>query len=551
MVPLLKQRRPRFLAALLSSLFVIGSWPASAVPSAQPLVEWTRQFGAGGLDYLRDLDATSDSVYTVEQAGTEADVVVRRMGPGGSTLWSRAFQWSQHNVPGAIKVVGDRVYVVGSARPSEGDWDGFVRAYATDGTLLWNRMVESEAADLLTAVTATTDAVFVAGTTKGSIAGTPAAGGLDVFVRRLSLAGTTEWTRQFGTAAADRVGAVVVSDGGVVVAGETGGTLPGASSAGATDGYLRKYLFLGALGWTRQFGTSQRDSVNGASADATGIYLAGSTTGTLGASNEGDEDAFLRRVTTTGDVEWTRQFGTDVLDVAHDVEAFAGNVYVTGSTAGAIRGGTSNGWFDGFVRRYTREGAAVWTHQFGTDSFENAITVDGSPTGVYVAGETGGALGGSAGGDSDGFIRRIVSHRPDGLISAGGAYVGNDRYAGDAGQTVSAQLDAGATRVFPVRVQNDGDTRSGVRVDGCAPGSGFRIRYLAGFRGSTDITSAVVAGEYVVSDLAPNEVGALRMVVTIGPAAEPGSVRTCAVGLTSTLSSTVRDVVRARITADY
>src|SRR3972149_9981058 len=63
--------------------------------------------------------------------------------------------------------------------------------------------------------------------------------------------------RQFGTSAGD-VGQDVAVDaaGNAYVVGNTGGTLPGQTSAGGQDAYVRKYDPAGNEGWTRQFGTS-------------------------------------------------------------------------------------------------------------------------------------------------------------------------------------------------------------------------------------------------------------------------------------------------------
>ena len=50
------------------------------------------------------------------------------------------------------------------------------------------------------------------------------------------------WTRQFGSASEDFAWSVSVgSDGSVLVAGYTQGTLPGQSSAGFQDAFVRKY----------------------------------------------------------------------------------------------------------------------------------------------------------------------------------------------------------------------------------------------------------------------------------------------------------------------
>jgi hypothetical protein len=81
--------------------------------------------------------------------------------------------------------------------------------------------------------------VLVAGYTGGTLPGQSSAGGIDAFVRTYDAAGTELWTRQFGSASTDIAYSVSVgSDGSVLVAGHTGGTLPGQSSAGGGDAFV-------------------------------------------------------------------------------------------------------------------------------------------------------------------------------------------------------------------------------------------------------------------------------------------------------------------------
>ena len=83
---------------------------------------------------------------------------------------------------------------------------------------------------------------------------------------------------------------------GVYVAGDTNGTLPGQSSAGGLDVYLRKFLTSGSVAWTSQFGTGGTDYGFMTAVDATGVYVTGFASGKLaGRPYAGSGDAFVRR----------------------------------------------------------------------------------------------------------------------------------------------------------------------------------------------------------------------------------------------------------------
>ncbi|HEV3084062.1 MAG TPA: hypothetical protein VGY66_30040, partial [Gemmataceae bacterium] len=98
----------------------------------------------------------------------------------------------------------------------------------------------------------------------------------------LSAPGDIDWLRQFGSlTASSAIGRAVDADGNVFLAGQARGSLSGQTSAGGDDAFVTKYDADGNLLWARQFGTSANDQVNGVAVDASGVYVAGFTFGTL------------------------------------------------------------------------------------------------------------------------------------------------------------------------------------------------------------------------------------------------------------------------------
>ena len=167
------------------------------------------------------------------------------------------------------------------------------------------------------------------------------------------------WIRQFGavTSASDYGRAVAVDPSGVYVAGDTLGTLPGESSAGVSDAFLRNYDRAGNITWTRQFGTILDDLVGAIAVDASGVYIAGWTRGTFPSfTTAGGFDAFLRKYDSTGSVLWTHQFGSPGDDFVHGIAIDASGVYVTGWTYGALPGQTFLGASDAFLQKYDASG---------------------------------------------------------------------------------------------------------------------------------------------------------------------------------------------------
>ena len=213
------------------------------------------------------------------------------------------------------------------------------------------------------------------------------------------------WTRQFGSASDERVRAITSIPGATYIAGSTAGALPSQSPAGSTDAYVRRFSTAGDHEWTRQFGTPEQDSATAIAATDQAVFVAGTTQGTLNAPSAGGHDGFLRRYATDGTILWTRQFGTSSVEEVYDMTIAGSRVYVVGYTGGVL-GQALAGNFDAYLRVYDFQGNHLWTRQFGTSSAEIGHSVAATSTAIYVAGETGGAMVGDSFGGYDMFLRR-------------------------------------------------------------------------------------------------------------------------------------------------
>jgi hypothetical protein len=289
--------------------------------------------------------------------------------------------------------------------------DGFLRRYDGSGAEIWTRQFGTVERDLPKGITLD-DAgnVYVVGQTFGSLPGQTSAGGWDAFLRKYTADGNEVWTRQFGGGGAESAASVTVdAAGNAYVVGGTRAALPGQTNIGDYDGFIVKFDPGGHQGWVRQFGTTVEDYTLAVTLDRLGHpIVAGETSGRLaGAAAAGGLDGFVRQYVGDGNVMWTQQFGSplDEFGVAATV-APTGEVLVAGTTAGSLPGQRSNGASDAFIIAFTGAGGSLWTRQFGTNGVDDAesITFDaaGNP---FVAGRVGGSLpGASSSGGSDAFL---------------------------------------------------------------------------------------------------------------------------------------------------
>ena len=116
---------------------------------------------------------------------------------------------------------------------------------------------------------------------------------------------TTTWsgTQQLGTSSDDRgYGVTVDSSNNIYVTGYTNGGLDGNTNSGESDIFLVKYNSSGTKQWTKQLGTSSRDSGSGVTVDSSdNLYVTGETGGGLDVNtNSGSNDIFLVKYNSSG-----------------------------------------------------------------------------------------------------------------------------------------------------------------------------------------------------------------------------------------------------------
>jgi hypothetical protein len=325
-------------------------------------------------------------------AGGQSDAFIRRYDVDGHELWTRQLGNTGTDQAQAVAVDATGVYVAGfmtgTTPPTvSGGADGFLRKYDLLGNVLWDSSFATTGADRALGVAASPAGVFVTGVVGAALPGQSAAGGSDAFVRRYGQNGSEVWTRQFGTTSTDGGLAVWADASNVYVAGAAGGVLPGGSAGGA---FVRKYAIDGTVAWTRQLGGSI-DQATGVAVNGAGVHIAGFVTGTIpGQSSSGQSDAFLRSYDVNGVETATRQFGTTGADRALGIAADPAGAYVAGMVTGVLPGQTAVGVPDAFIRLY-QAGSEVWTRQFGnlTPQGEFTRAVEASGGFVYAAGTYG------------------------------------------------------------------------------------------------------------------------------------------------------------------
>ena len=310
--------------------------------------------------------------------------------------------------------------------------DCFIAKYSPSGAFLWAKRVGNTGNDGGTDLALDPAGnVYVVGRFTGTVDFDPgpavsnrtAVGAGDIFLLKLDANGNFLSVGAFGSPNGEFVAAISVDSlGNVYTTGQYNGTadfdptVAGTSNltSNATfDIFLTKISPAGNLIWARGFGGAtpfgNGDVSNDVAVDASGnAYVTGRFRGTadldpgpgvLSVTSVGDDDMFISKFDTNGNLVWARvQAGvgqTDAYGIAIDND---GNVITAGgfqSTidfdpgVGVANLTAPNGFFGGFVSKLDAQGNYIWAVKFGGPGGVEALaglSVDSNGD-IYTAGQ--------------------------------------------------------------------------------------------------------------------------------------------------------------------
>ena len=250
--------------------------------------------------------------------------------------------------------------------------------------------------------------LYITGYTWGSFDGQNA-GGRDAWVAKYDIYGNLLWTEQLGTSQSDiSFGVATDKDGNLYITGSTWGSFDG-QNAGGRDAWVAKYDTQGNLLWIEQLGTSEYDRSFEVATDHEGnLYITGETSGSFDNQNAGDNDAWVAKYDTQGNLLWTEQLGTSQSDISFGVATDKdGNLYITGSTWGSFDGQNA-GDNDAWVAKYDTQGNLLWTEQLGTSQSDisRGVAIDNNGN-SYITGFTRGSFDGQNAAHSDAWVAKL------------------------------------------------------------------------------------------------------------------------------------------------
>ena len=364
----------------------------------------------------------------------------------------------------------------GATLTSAGGADVFVAKWnPAQAAFVWAQRAGGPQPDVLTGLAVAGTGVYLTGTFGGTAdfgpSGLTSAGGQDIFVAKLTDAGSSSsftWAQRAGGAGYETASALAVNGASVYVAGQVL-NVPAAfgsftiASAGLSDLYVAKLTDAGssaAFTWVQRAGGAYNAGASALAVSGQSVYVAG---GFNGGSPSGSSmlfgtislttltsygAGFVAKITdagASGSFTWVQK--ADGLETAIGGLAVSGaSVYAAGYFNYGVQLGdihlTSAGDYDTFVAKLTDAGASgsyVWAQRAGGSFSTEASSVAAVGGAVYVSGAYTGspAFGGTVLTNASGpqvptyprfadvFAAKLIDNGPSGSFAwakgAGGA----------------------------------------------------------------------------------------------------------------------------------
>jgi hypothetical protein len=381
---------------------------------SQPAVKWQKSLGGSAADRANAVTTTTDGGFVVagESASSDGDLTgnygnldywVARIDSLGALVWQKNLGGNSDDRANAVAATADGGFIVAGVSSSavgnditavKGNADFWIVKLTSAGAISWQKNLGGTAAEEARAVQQTADGGYI-------IAGEARSNNLDLtgnqgvndfWIVKTDNAGVIQWQKNLGGTLDDMARSVQqTSDGGYIVAGESksnNGDVTG--NNGGIDFWVVKLDATGNLTWQKSLGGSGKDVAYSVKQTNDGGYIvSGSTesnnTGNVGANN-GIENAWVVKLTSTGSVSWQDCYGGMNFETANSISQTIDGGYIFGGYASSSNADVSGskGGYDFWVVKLNSTGVISWQKCLGGSANDVAMSVQTTTDNGYV-----------------------------------------------------------------------------------------------------------------------------------------------------------------------
>jgi hypothetical protein len=351
--------------------FGAGGWDIYVVKiDGSGNVQWTKTIGGGNDDFAYSIIQSSDGGYVVAgltySFGAGGDIYLVKLDSSGNVVWTKTIGGSLTDVANSIIQSSDGGYVVAgwTASFGAGSYDFYVVKLDAGGNVLWTKTIGGSNDDRARSIIRSSDGGYVVAGYTSSFG----AGSADIYVVKLDSGGNVQWTKTIGGSYEDEARSIIQSsDGGYIVAGESGG-----------DFYVVKLDSGGNVLWTKTIGGSSDDGARSIIQSSDGGYAVAGRTRSFGAGNA---DFYVVKLDSGGNVQWTKTIGGSSEDEAYSIiQSSDGGYAVAGFT-----GSFGAGYGDMYVVKMDANGNVCFSKNITNYSVSSNVGSFSSPSTVAIS----------------------------------------------------------------------------------------------------------------------------------------------------------------------
>ena len=314
-------------------------------------LQWQKTYGGSDDDRGIDLIQTSDSGYAIigksksndlevsENAGFD-DFWVSKLDSSGAIIWEYSFGFAGSDTPYSIIQTNDDGYLLSgvldvSASNGQGDRNSILSRHAggdywviklnASGVKQWSNYYGGSFTDTAYDAIQTEDDgyIIIGSSDSDDVDITNNLGSYDFWILKISATGTLVWEKSFGGSEIDEAHAISqATDGNYLIVGDTrSNDLEISQNNGAADLWIVKITPEGTLLWEKTLGGSSFDVGRSISkTQDNGFLVSGSSRSSDGnlTSNKGQNDAWVVKINSSGNLEWQKTIGGSEVDFFYD-----------------------------------------------------------------------------------------------------------------------------------------------------------------------------------------------------------------------------------------
>lgn len=310
--------------------------------------------------------------------------------------------------------------------------------------LKWNKFIGGNDynAESMGNVIALADGFLICGTANSSDPkfNVPSGNNNDAFIVKYSLNGDLIWKHTYGGTGEEGFKMIITTtDGGFIGIGHTSSNNGDVSgNHGDGDAWVVKTDAEGNLQWQKCYGGSRDDYGLVIVADPSGYTFSGAESSRDGSfeNNFGDYDAWIVKISSTGNIVWQKNYGGSRFDEAGGLTRNDDGTYVfAGATTSNNHqvGNTHGGSYDTWVVKITGNGSIIWKKVYGGKGYDYCNGMTRTTDGNIVLGHGSNSAGGDVNGNGLFVAWLLKLNTQSGDIIWSRAFSGNGKEWGSFG----------------------------------------------------------------------------------------------------------------------